>query len=123
MAKRLFVDCDDTLVLYQNDNDINPYGYYLEDPWNPNVELIDAIADHYLSVQLYIWSGGGQEYAAMWARSLFSPRMNRELVTLSKGRDTIEIVREGDIVIDDMNIRTRGTLYTPFDLGWIKELG
>ncbi len=39
----LFVDVDDTLVLYQNDNAVNPFGYYMDVPYLFNDKLIEGV--------------------------------------------------------------------------------
>ena len=75
--KRLFVDCDDTLVLWLNEDGQplegqNPYGGG-SDRWEPNTALIEAIrvrmkADPEL--RLIIWTGGGNEYGRTWAERL-----------------------------------------------------
>lgn len=105
MSKRLFIDCDDTLVKYQDSSNQtqHPYGYYMGTPWNPNEPLIDAIRQfrkdnpHSLIV---VWSGGGREYAQLWIDRLL-PGLG--IVGLGKSREVAEtMIRAQDIVVDDV---------------------
>ncbi len=105
--QRLFVDVDDTLVLYQTGDGPHPYGVYMGVPWEPNEKLIEGIHAYKMenpSHSIFIWSGGGKDYAKMWAEKLGLD----ELVTcLDKGKDTLELIREGDLVIDDEPVSWR----------------
>lgn len=58
---RVFIDIDDTLILWDD-----------EDRANPNEDLIEAInafAHARPTDLIMVWSGGGIDYAAMWART------------------------------------------------------
>ena len=75
---RLFVDCDDTLVLWLNEDGQplegqNPYGGG-SDKYELNQALIDAVVDFLdtnLDWELVVWSGGGSQYAKVWADRCF----------------------------------------------------
>ncbi len=80
--RRLFVDCDDTLVLWFNGDEHtegvllpgpNPYGGGAE-RWKPNlllIEALDAWREANPHHQIIIWSGGGTDYAESWRRRLY----------------------------------------------------
>lgn len=119
---RLFVDCDDTLIVYDNEAIENPYGKKYGTPYRFREELVDAIKvwrrlNPYQL--LVIWSGGGREYAEEIAREVFS---DLDFVAMDKFGTALTLVRKGDIVIDDMPLGTEGTHYYPNDLSWcVKE--
>lgn len=57
---RVFVDIDDTLILWSKD-----------DQPHPNIPLIEALtlfARHRPLDPIMVWSGGGMDYAARWAQ-------------------------------------------------------
>lgn len=107
-APRLFVDVDDTLVIYEEDgNDAHPYGVYLGQPWHANKRLIQGIKnfrEENPEALIVIWSGGGKQYAQEWAEQL--DLIQYDIVTMDKGfRNIEEMVRPGtDIVVDDMEL-------------------
>ncbi len=104
---RLFVDCDDTLVLWP-EKPAEGSPLYYGDKYTLNVALMNAIAevaDEYADV--IIWSGGGKDYASMWAR-----RLGWEDWVRSMAKD-INAPIESDICIDDQPIKVRATLLTP----------
>jgi len=97
--RRLFVDCDDTLIIWEGAGDgPHPYGagaegYHVNEPL---VRAIGALLQRNQDIDLFIWSGGGRGYAQTWANEVhFDP----EPTALAK--DT-GLVRAGDIVVDDM---------------------
>jgi hypothetical protein len=99
--RRIFVDVDDTLVLWQT-NSLKPDGEYLGTPYTYNRPLIAALKCHYTDhpgAMIVIWSGGGRSYAKRFAEQIFG---GRHIVTLGKEPDTVSLIRDGDIVIDDM---------------------
>ncbi len=104
MAKRLFVDVDDTLVKYSDHTDQKShYPYQQGTPWTPNEPLIAGIkqyrADH-KDDMIVVWSGGGREYAQMWIDRLL-PGLG--IVGMGKSSDLAEtMVRSQDIVVDDI---------------------
>ncbi len=117
MKRRLFVDCDDTLVIYRNTDFINPYGHYMGTPFDPNIQLIASIEQVHDIVDLFIWSGGGKDYARMWGDMFFG---GIEWTPLLKDQDTFPLVRATDVVIDDQPIITEGHYYSPYEFEWIK---
>jgi hypothetical protein len=117
MSTKVFVDCDDTLVIYENYNVINPYGYYMGEPWKPNLPLIQAIYQNAWNIGVYVWSGGGRDYANMWGRKFFPTDVL--WTPLDKDTSTLKLVRKGDIVIDDQILEVEGTLFFPDDLSWV----
>ena len=68
---RLFIDCDDTLVLWlgedgEGDGGPNPYGGGKE-KWEPNRALIAAIESSREEYEeVVVWTGGGSDYARVW---------------------------------------------------------
>jgi len=52
---QIFVDCDDTLVLYDSHTGVHPYGVLNGEPWHPNQPLVDALLETEHSV--FVWSG------------------------------------------------------------------
>lgn len=99
--KRLFVDVDDTLVLY-NKVGPNPLGLYMGTPYSFNTRLVDGIREFHRenpASLIVIWSGGGKDYASMWA---FSLGLSAFITPMTKDIESIKVmVREGDVVIDD----------------------
>ncbi len=99
MARRIFIDCDDTLILYQNAEAENPFGYYTDTPYNVNEALVQRIrdwAEAHPEDSIFIWSGGGEWYAKMWMNKL---RLGDIATPISKEP---LLIREGDIVVDDV---------------------
>lgn len=94
----VFVDVDDTLVLYKNEaNKIHPYGVINGDEFEPNHELIERLREY--SGHIIVWSGGGREYARQVARIVLLPENIRCMV--ASKFDDFGRIRAGDIVIDD----------------------
>ncbi len=101
MIKRLFIDVDDTLILYNSDSKINPYGFWNGDPFEPNFGLINAIGEYreaFPDAMIVIWSGGGRDYARAAADHLFP---DNDFAYMEKGWDSFPLVRDTDIVVDD----------------------
>ena len=101
----LFVDIDDTLILW----DGNTYDYKVND------NLVQGIIDFRQKnrgSKIIIWSGGGKDYAQLWTRKLDLDRY--DIINLMKIEQVVlQWVKEGDIIIDDEmeKYRTHG----PFD--------
>lgn len=105
---KLFVDCDDTLVLWQYIQ--REDGLYFATPWQANDNLIAAIKGYYRErqdLELIIWSGGGVEYADRWANRFF-PSIPYTVV-----QKDMHLPQEGDICIDDMEIAVNCTTILP----------
>ena len=108
---RLFVDCDDTLVLWDDTHQNQDKTLWIRDSWQPNTQLIAAVKSYADNVQpdlVIIWSGGGLEYARGWLERLFPDE--RGWVAASK--DTT-LPESGDLCVDDMEIVTKGLLVSP----------
>lgn len=85
----LWVDVDDTLILYPDDA--------------PNTQLIEKIKqvrDQYDN--LYIWSGGGNLYAQLWARRLLPEQLTD---TFGKNFHSFKALKAGDVCVDDMDLQ------------------
>lgn len=110
---RLFVDVDDTLVLYQRPGP-NPYGVYAGTPWEPNIRLIEGVkqfAKDNPEALIVVWSGGGRAYAIEWADRLGLGDIADGLL---KDSSTMHLITEEDIVIDDMDLGGRRT-HNPYE--------
>ena len=108
--RRLFIDCDDTLVIYENDNPINPYGSLLGEPYRLNTDLIEVVKSW--EGQVFVWSGGGLEYAQAWAREAFGDEFDDWGVPLIKDESTFGLVRVGDVCVDDQPLDLPGSVMT-----------
>ncbi len=102
IARRLFVDCDDTLVLWLDDEgDVadgpNPYGNGHEH-WKPNEELVIALENwrmrHPTIDEIILWSGGGTDWARSWLRRIYPAADG----AISKDP---RIPRSDDLCVDD----------------------
>jgi len=104
---QIFVDCDDTLILYDSDTGIHPYGVLNDEPWRPNQPLVDALlaTEH----PVFVWSGGGAWYAEIIARKL-----GLDFPCLDKYETTYKLIQEGDVVIDDTELEGWRT-HNPFE--------
>jgi hypothetical protein len=57
----VFVDCDDTLVLYGGKALCHHFGLLHGESYRPNLELIGRLER--FSGHIIVWSGGGMDYA------------------------------------------------------------
>ena len=104
----IYVDCDDTLVLW-DDEEVD--GIMLRSSPYPNTALIEAV-DTLIAqtgALVVVWSGGGKEYAQDWADK-YVPHWNA--AAMDK-HECIRLPDIGDICIDDMEIGVRADLYFP----------
>ena len=104
MRKRLFIDCDDTLILYDTaeDDAPSPYGYIHGQPYHVNEALaasVRAWAHDNPCSMVVVWSGGGERYARTIA-GIALPGL--AVQTMVKDATTFDLARSGDIVVDDM---------------------
>ncbi len=118
---RIFVDVDDTLVLYESDVPINPYGIYQGLNWKPNLDLIGHLYNATVKdplVSIIVWSGGGKSYAEMWIEKLGI----EDLVTvgLTKTETNFRYIGFDSLVIDDGRLEGRRT-HAPDDFSWVKD--
>ncbi len=102
---RLYVDCDDTLVLWlDGDGDVaegpNPYGTD-GDRWKANAELVEAIGEWERNTpggEIILWTGGGKAYARVWEQRIYPEAAD----AISKD---MRIPGADDLCIDDMPIK------------------
>lgn len=117
---RLFLDVDDTLVLWQYETE--PSGLFTlrggpdNAPYLANHALIGAVACYlaeHPDTTLHVWSGGGMAYALDWAVRLLHTD-GRPWPNLSVVPKYVTLPEPGDIVIDDQQLGLAAgvTLYT-----------
>jgi hypothetical protein len=99
---RLFIDVDDTLVLYtERKAGPNPLGLERDMNFSVNTELIDAImlwCRHNPNGQVVVWSGGGAAYARS-AGDRFIPGVAAWY--FSKGGKNLTLPNQDDLLVDD----------------------
>ena len=103
MSQRLFVDCDGTLLLYPAEGE-HQLGAYDGLQWTPNHALIQGIKDYvkkHPDALVVVWSGGGRRYAQICQRMVGLGDIAAAMV---KSGATINLVRPGDIVVDDQEL-------------------
>ncbi len=83
--RTLYIDCDDTLVRWLPESHVTE--------WEANHGVI-RFAEHWPG-DVVVWSGGGQEYAAMWGQRLLNHVPHRAMC-----KEPIALAA-GDVVIDD----------------------
>jgi len=113
---RLFVDVDDTLVLY-NQKGVNPYGAICGTPYIVNEPLVAFIhwwAKEHPDALVVIWSGGGRAYAQNVAARAGCSDVGAAY--LCKDRDTLALVDKDDIVFDDQPIKVAARVWGPYDV-------
>jgi hypothetical protein len=90
---RIFVDVDDTLIILGKETDLDEF----------NQPLIDALI-RAEPEQILVWSGGGRDYARLWANRLEQHTEGRIRIpwALVKDKTTFHNVRPDDVCIDDM---------------------
>lgn len=95
---RLFVDCDDTLVLWDNAAE-GSFELYNGSKWELNHPLIGDIAcflGSHPEYELVVWSGGGIDYAQRWAEKAFVHH------NFSIAPKDMRVPSDKDICVDDM---------------------
>jgi len=119
----LFVDCDDTLALFCwkpeeprcPHGNIHPYGSK-HSPWDANTRLLEGIRAFRAAnpeADIVIWSGGGREYAQTFIDTLLP---DIKAISWDKIKPWIQaMVQEGDIVVDDQPIVSKGTHFYPHE--------
>lgn len=98
MTATLYVDVDDTLVHWLGHREgPHPYGIGAE-RWEKN-EGVFAVADEWLRSgrRVVVWSGGGAEYAGLWAQR-FWPNWPTGLEYAAKWP---KVPMPDDVFIDD----------------------
>ena len=116
MDYRLFVDVDDTLILWGQGASGEVDGVYLEYPYRVNERLaagIRWVLGHEPETQVVVWSGGGGEYT----REMVTRAGLTGIMCLDKTEENlIALVRAVDVVVDDEPLggrRTHGPLDWP----------
>lgn len=106
---KLFVDCDDTLVLWRTELN-EATGLYKTDGYDLNRKLIlnvKAFLRSHPEYDLVVWSGGGISYAAHWAEECF-PDMTWMVIA-----KLMSVPQDGDVVVDDMDVAAKGIVVGP----------
>lgn len=93
--KTVFIDIDDTLILYQGSG-IHPFGTIIGEPYTPNGLLIKKLRD--FEGNIVVWSGGGKVYADLVAKSVLPEGLD---YTVESKFDGFHLVKPGDIIVDD----------------------
>ena len=114
MTASLFVDCDDTLIMWLDEYDQpkegqNPYGGGSQ-RWRVNEGVRAGVLKWRKQNprgEIVIWSGGGVDYARRWGWEVL-PATDH----IAHFKDP-RIPRRGDVVVDDAELKTLGTLLTP----------
>ena len=96
----LFVDVDDTLILFEGDG-VHPYGFYAGQYW-PNEALIRRMRAW--DGPIVVWSGGGEEYARTVGEVVLG---DLHFTALQKDERTFALVQPGDVVVDNDPISVR----------------
>lgn len=123
MRKRIFVDCDDTLIIYDHisctrpketcEVHRHPFGVARGESYKINQLLADSIKlwveDNPCSLAV-IWSGGGAQYARAIA-DIALPGV--DVMTMIKDETSFHMVRTGDIVVDDMDLLVPAKVFRP----------
>ena len=123
MRKRLFVDCDDTLIIYDNiacawpdepcEVHGHPFGVLRGESYKINEPLaasIKAYVEDNPCALVVIWSGGGARYARAIADVVLS---GVDVATMIKDKTSFHMVRPGDIIVDDMSLDVPTKVYQP----------
>lgn len=99
---RLFIDVDDTLILYpESDDNVNPLGLERGLNFKLNDRLVDAIQEWLKknhSGIVVVWSGGGEAYARSVAER-FLPGVGIWFFT--KGGRNLGLPNSDDVLVDD----------------------
>lgn len=120
---RLFVDCDDTLLLFgypdADPDSATPYGFWRDVPYTinqPLVAFMRAFREKHEDALIVIWSGGGEQYAYAVMRAVGLGEDDPEFIDpipMIKDRTTFPLVGEDDIVVDDQPIKVAATVAPP----------
>lgn len=93
----LFIDCDDTLILWNNAK--NEDGIYRGDKYEINHGLrgdVECFLTTHPEYELVVWSGGGIHYAHRWAEMCF-PHTHFKILPKD-----MRVPVGKDICVDDM---------------------
>ncbi len=121
MIKTVFVDVDDTLVLFDG-NTVHPYGVLEGRPYKPNLALIEKLNN--FEGYIVVWSGGGRDYARTVAIKVMPEELRYQVSNKEMSK-----AKSGDIVIDDQKeyfgfLEAIGVyIFNPFEEWILKEEG
>jgi hypothetical protein len=103
--RRLFVDCEHTLVTFNHVFDVKN-----QEAWEPNWEVVAAIERWQAQGlgDVVVWSDRGVEDATKWTRRIL-PHL-AGITHLTKDRT---LLNDGDVMIDDSMAALKGTRYSP----------
>ena len=119
---RVFIDCDDTLLLFDSEGEANLYGFWKGDPYKVNEELVNVLRQTCKTCfTLIIWSGGGKKYAKAVSDEVFGD-LGEIDAWFCKDFTTFDLVRSEDIVIDDQALTVPGVQLRPDDTERLREL-
>ncbi len=123
MRKRLFVDCEDTLITYDNiacswpdepcEVHDHPFAALRGETFKINESLVASIKAYVHDnpcALVVIWSGEGAQYARAIADVVLS---DVDVMTMIKDETSFHMVRSGDIVVDDMSLDVPTKVYQP----------
>jgi hypothetical protein len=94
----LFVDVDDTLILYDGVG-IHPYGLYSPEGWRSEPLIERLRAPH-----RRVWSGGGAEYAQIIGDHVLG---TLQFKVLEKSDENMVLIQLGDMLVAAAPIPTR----------------
>lgn len=121
--RKVFVDCDDTLLLFDSEAERNPLGFWAGDPYRVNAPLAEALLSSCADCfTLIIWSGGGGKYAKEVSKAVFGEDHSEVDAWLVKDITTFHLVKPGDIVIDDQMLAVGCEQLRPHDIERLKEV-
>lgn len=103
-GRTIWVDVDDTLVLWDDERNGIPSGPGAG--WHFNMSLVNALDAHlhtHPNDRLVIWSGGGVGYAQRFVLDLLErvPFVHGDAILPCRAKD-VRGPRAGDVVVDDM---------------------
>ena len=113
---RLYVDCDDTLILwplYEGTQVVSGADWKLNQPL---IEAVTKFMQFNPSYDLVIWSGGGVDYARRWAEKCFPDKAWEIQPKLLRGMINAYILvgpNGDDICVDDSDIAPLCKTYKP----------
>lgn len=119
---RLFVDVDDTLILYDTEGEVHPYGFVRGTPYRFNAPLIAFVKEFrakHPDALIVIWSGGGAQYARHAAESVGIDHL--DLICCIKDSTTFYLVGEDDIVVDDQELKVPAKVRHPSEFSEYDE--
>jgi len=110
--RTVFVDVDDTLIIYETGG-THHWGDIYGEPYTPNQKLIDKLKT--FKGNIVIWSGGGRDYARRVAKKVLPDTLHYFVGSKLDGKFKPQ---PGDIIVDDYK-----GLYPGFEDMGIKVYG